>query len=396
MMKQRQSITCFTIHMLCLFGLASLRNLFESMIVEGFQPYNLLCHFATPSKLQNVQLTPRRSLASTSSIEDTSETYKDTPGSITITTSPMKVYIEDTDAYGIIYNSNYLRSFDRALHMTIDVAHGDDEGKKDGSNISPTVQNLRGQHEGWSIVSVGQQRFKASPVLGQDFVIQGELQRSEEIEEVWDMEMISLDGAIVYNTVKDLTIQVADNVLETSTKINGSTKQHAPLHSSLMKVPPFDLEAIQPNFVCKEDYFTIYRDEIDAHWQGHLPLRNVLNLFERSRTNALGGPEGLRRLQEDPENPVTVVVTGISDLTLVEEGVTLIPGQSVAVETAIVMKRRGMVIECHQTLKSTAGTCDARLAQGKVTLMLLNAKTRRPTTKLPEWVRELLQMIDIP
>lgn len=150
------------------------------------------------------------------------------------------------------------------------------------------------------------------------------------------------------------------------------------------------MNVIQPNFLTKGDCFTVYRDEIDAHWQGHLPLRNVLNLMERSRTNALGGPEGLRRLQQDKENGVVVVVTGVSDLTLVEEGVTLVPGRKLVVETAFVVKRRGMILECYQTLRTTSS--DARLAQGKVTLMLLDATTRRPTTKLPVWLRELLQI----
>ncbi len=289
---------------------------------------------------------------------------------VTFTTPPMRVYIEDTDAYGIIYNSNYLRSFDRALHMTTT--------KYNDNNRDSRSHPISGQHEGWSIVSVGQHRFGASPRLGQEFIIEGRLQQRNDNEEVWDMQLQSLDGSTIYNTVKNLKIQVADD-------------DDATVHSSLANIPPFDMAAIHPNIICKEDIFTVYRDAIDAHWQGHLPLRNVLNLFERSRTNALGGPEGLRRLQEDPDNPVVVVVTGISELTLVDEGMMLLPGQDVAVETAMVVKRKGMVLECYQTLRSTF--TNARLAQGKVNLMMLDAKSRRPTTKLPEWAREVLHIV---
>jgi hypothetical protein len=114
-------------------------------------------------------------------------------------------------------------------------------------------------------------------------------------------------------------------------------------------------------------------------------------LFERSRSNALGGPEALRRLEQDPIHPVIIVVTSITDLTLVDEGTFLLPGQVVAVETAMVVKRKGMVIECYQTLRSTSSP-SARLAQGKVSLMMLDAKSRRPTTKLPDWVKTLLQI----
>jgi acyl-CoA thioesterase FadM len=343
--------------------------------------------------------------ADTLSSSPSEQQEEETTSTISFTTPPMQVYIEDTDAYGIMYNSNYLRSFDRALHVT--TTQYNTTNKQRDANRSIRISE---QHEGWSIVSVGKQRFGASPRLGEDFVIEGTLQRMNEddSEEVWDMEMKSLDGKTVYNWVKDVTIQV----MEQQAKDNDDHDEHPSrptqaLHSSLEDISQFDMDSIKPNFMCKEDYFTVYRDEIDAHWQGHLPLRNVLNLFERSRTNALGGPDGLRRMQEDDENAVVVVVTGVSDLTLIDEGTMLIPGQVVAVETAMVVKRRGMVVECYQTLRSTPGSSDvgdsagkdkeadcstARLAQGKVTLMMLDAKTRRPTTKLPGWARELLQV----
>ena len=122
------------------------------------------------------------------------------------------------------------------------------------------------------------------------------------------------------------------------------------------------------------DCFTIYRDEIDAHWTGHLPLRNALNLFERARTNYFGGPDELRRLQQ--EDGIVAVVTGIENCSLIDDGGVCKPGQEVEVESYFVSKRRGMIIECWQTLKSEG----VRLAQGKVNLMLLDEKKRRPTT----------------
>lgn len=321
-------------------------------------------------------ITMHLSDSKTEFVLSTTESKDNTDITFTFTTPPMQVYIEDTDAYGIMYNSNYLRSFDRALHMTT-TKHKLSNSNSNDRNSASLSHPISGQHEGWSIVSVGNQRFAASPRLGEEFAIQGRLQQRDDNQELWDMQLQSLDGSIVYNTVKDLKIQVADD-------------DSVSLHSSLSDIPPFDMASLQPNFVGDQDLFTVYRDEIDAHWQGHLPLRNVLNLFERSRTNALGGPEGLRRLQEDPNNPIIVVVTGISELTLVDEGIVLVPGQVVAVETAMVVKRKGMVLECYQTLKSTLSS--ARLAQGKVSLMMLDAKSRRPTAKVPMWVKELLHI----
>jgi hypothetical protein len=62
-------------------------------------------------------------------------------------------------------------------------------------------------------------------------------------------------------------------------------------------------------------------------------------------------------------------------------------GQQVQVTTDYVVKRSGMILECQQT----AWVQGYRMAQGVVTLMALNAQTRRPTSKLPVWLQELLQ-----
>ena len=93
------------------------------------------------------------------------------------TTSPMQVFIEDTDAYGVMYNANYLRCYDRALHM---VTFGSDETE------------LLGAHDGWSIVSVGQQKFSSSPAMGGMFVIEGTRVEASSDSEIWDMAMKSL------------------------------------------------------------------------------------------------------------------------------------------------------------------------------------------------------------
>jgi acyl-CoA thioesterase FadM len=279
--------------------------------------------------------------------------------SISFETPPMRVYIEDTDAYGIMYNTNYLRSYDRALHLTTI-----------NRNLNTLVTS---QHEGWAIVSMGHQKFASSPALGGDFVVQATLKESADNWEIWDMQMTSPDGATLYNKVIDLQIAKPTS----NSKVNGNI-------FSLKHIEAFSFDDGLPKSV---DTFTIYRDEIDAHWTGHLPLRNVLNLFERARTNRFGGPDDLRRLQQ--EDGILVVVIGIGECSLIDEGVFCCPGQQVDVETASVVKRRGMIVECWQTLKS--GT--SRLAQGKVDLMMLDAKTRRPTSKLPTWAQEKLGLM---
>jgi acyl-CoA thioesterase FadM len=339
--------------------------------------------------------------ASTAAATATEEDSTAAMSTFTTTSPIMQVYIEDTDAYGIMYNSNYLRSYDRALHLTANA----DSTSKSTNTTTPnrsTPRSLRSQHEGWSIVSMGQQRFISPPALGGDFVVQATLQDHDHSDsdgdhhEVWDMAMTSPDGATVYNTVKNLQIAKPKT---TNPNNNGDDDGDVGNIFSLAHVEAFEVDnkndkempttSNSKSHLADTSTFTIYRDEIDAHWTGHLPLRNVLNLFERARTNFFGGPEDLRRLQDD--DGILAVVTGISDCSLIDEGILLMPGQQVTVETSLCnIKRRGMILECWQTLKS--GT--SRLAQGKVTLMMLDATKRRPTAKLPVWVQQKLGLAE--
>ncbi|KAL3934580.1 MAG: hypothetical protein SGBAC_009732 [Bacillariaceae sp.] len=261
-----------------------------------------------------------------------------------------QVYIEDTDAYGIMYNGNYLKFYDRALYS------------------QPDMHSVPSPEKEWSIISLEDQKFIGSPTLGSEFVILGTLKQApSEDSSVWDLKMTSLDGSQTFNSVSNLRVATPAK----------STDGRSTNFGELSKVPAFDAKGTQG----ETNYFTIFRDEMDAHLASQLPLRIVLNLFERARSNLLGGPLDLKRLQE--EHGIVVVVTKISDCTLIDEGHVLSPGQTGHVDTQSVIKRKGMIVECFQTLKSS---CGKRLAQGKVTLMMINKTTQRPTSRIPEWV----------
>lgn len=282
-----------------------------------------------------------------------------------------KVFIEDTDAYGIMYNGNYLRSYDRALHICTLPSLANN---KTGDEARVTTQ-----HESWSIVSMGYQKFVSSPLLGGDFVVEGNLKDSSNDLEVWDLKMTSPDGETVFNTVQDLKIARPTN----------SDRETTENKFSLEHIEPFSFDEEESAVTGTAYAFPVHRDEIDAHWTGHLPLRNVLNFFERARSSWFGGPDDLQRLQM--EEDIIVVVASIGDCSLIDDqGSTVYPGEFVSVETSYVVKRRGMVIDCYQTLKAENGS---RLAQGKVTLMLIKNSTRRPTSKLPDWVKERLGLV---
>jgi acyl-CoA thioesterase FadM len=296
---------------------------------------------------------PRNSLALSSAVTVGEETVGEETSSYDFCSPVMKVFIEDTDAYGIMYNGNYLRSYDRALYHSVE------------------AQSKIEDDDSWSIVSLGHQKFLASPALGAEFIIQGRSKQQESSTlRTWDLQMTSPDGATVFNIATDLKIAIPK---ETNTDNM----------FSLRLIEPFEVK--EAATITSLDEFVIHRDEIDAHWTGHIPLRNVLNLFERSRSNLLGGPDTLQRLKEN--DGILVVVTSVSDCSLIDENVSVHAGQKVVVETAYVIKRKGMIVECFQTLKSA---CGSRLAQGKITLMMISDARRRPTSKLPAWLKEKL------
>lgn len=374
----------------------------------------------------------------------------------TFITNPMKVYIEDTDAYGVLYNSNYLRCYDRALYI---------------SSITGCNSN-RMKSRDWSIASVKEMKFKGSPPLGGSYIIKGKMidNSSDGHSELWDMEMIEATdknedennlSKTVYNIAIGIRILHPENhdrnaLYNINPSIPFNVGNVFSQKTSSNKSSVVSVRKVTANNKKMIDKFMVFRDEFDQHLVSHLPLRNVLNLFERSRSNALGGPDELRRLQHD-EN-IIFVVTSIKDLQLFSYSVnadynrtdsgktdsldqvevhpsqventeelqqyssltnSIQAGQELIVETEYVVKKRGMIIECHHKMRipninptevikdgntveknkslvtmtdndsveSGNNYDDCRMyAQGIVTLMALDERSRRPTSKLPDWL----------
>lgn len=239
----------------------------------------------------------------------------------TFTSPVMKVYIEDTDAYGVMYNANYLRSYERAL-----------------AAIIPDPD--------WSVIHLTNQKFKSSPLLGGRFVVRG-VQHDDD-KDSWDLIMQCPDTDVIYNTA---TVTVGSIGCD-------------------------DTDVVSVQNSISTHYDTLHRDEFDPHHPNHLPLRSVLNLCERARSNYKGGPNALRKLQENDN--ILVVVTGIKDCYSLKHD--SYPGQSVRVETEFVPKR--LACDCRHFLLDSEGQLMAKVI---VTLISLNATTKRPTYKEGLW-----------
>ena len=100
----------------------------------------------------------------------------------------------------------------------------------------------------------------------------------------------------------------------------------------------------------------------------------------------------LRQMQSNDE--IVAVVTGIRSCSLfggeddpnsAAAETSVAPGDSIVCEMICVPRRNGRVLECYQSLGTHKG--NRILAAGRVTLMLLNATTRKPIRgDLPSWL----------
>ena len=293
-------------------------------------------------------------------------------------TSPkFRVYIEDTDAYGVIYNSNYIRQYERAF-----------------THVPSDDSTERKQ---WVMIAITNQKFRSSPTLGSEYIVTGKLVESlADNKEVWQMEMTSVptddDGnadVVVYNSA---TVTFAS--------------------TPLAYISPLEEQMISSSEMYHKQSFSCYPDEFDIHSQAtdsgaqtqqyayHIPIRSASNFFERHRTTYLGGPDKLRKLQE--EDGILFVVTALDDGEIFLDALdsTNHVGKDVIVETKFVVKRRGMVTECHHRLYMNMDADEAEdnavksktlLAKATMTMMTLDKRTYRPTSKLPEWLMILIK-----
>mmetsp|Transcript_16786 Transcript_16786/g.24469 ORF Transcript_16786/g.24469 Transcript_16786/m.24469 type:complete len:158 (+) Transcript_16786:3-476(+) len=139
--------------------------------------------------------------------------------------------------------------------------------------------------------------------------------------------------------------------------------------------------------------FSLNRDEFDAHMPGSITVHTALKLFERSRSNYLGGPDKLRQMQE--EDGLLWVVTSVDDMQIYSHKKKLKPGQSVNVKSTFETKRRGMIIECRQRIETPENVGYEKggtlIAEGVISLCAIDRKRGRPMSKVPDHVRAIIE-----
>jgi acyl-CoA thioesterase FadM len=377
-------------------------------------------------------------------------------------TSPkFRIYIEDTDAYGVMYNSNYLRSYERALSHV----------PRQNNLQQPPDRNRR-----TVLTSITNQKFRSSPALGEEYIIRGELIRVQQKsasnvtrsgnhedeenddgndgleEEIWKLEMVSMsktrndtsidtssssssssstdnnnenDWTVIHNsatvtlirsdaayssstacsstsTMFEKTVIITNSTTEIITmQLSNNNDNERKQHKRNNSDNNSGVKMLEYRFIPYHDELEVYNNNIiimntnnnnnNNNNNGYyynayhhiIPLRTAMNYFERSRTTHLGGPDMLRKLQD--EDDLLWVVTNVQDGALFMDSLVLLndsgndnnnnnvdeyyganipeefrmkdfhslhptPGREVIVQTSYIPKRRGMVIECNHRL----------------------------------------------
>eukprot|EP00557_Chaetoceros_sp_GSL56_P000890 CAMPEP_0176500804 /NCGR_PEP_ID=MMETSP0200_2-20121128/13792_1 /TAXON_ID=947934 /ORGANISM="Chaetoceros sp., Strain GSL56" /LENGTH=396 /DNA_ID=CAMNT_0017899587 /DNA_START=260 /DNA_END=1447 /DNA_ORIENTATION=- len=354
--------------------------------------------------------------------------------SLSFISDPMQVYIEDTDAYGVMYNSNYIRAFERAMFdfaqklTAYSTASSQEKQVPLQLQVAGTNSLLFDPTHDFYVTKVTAQKFKSSPVLGSSFVIHAKQfiidnldarqQSGDQQVESWSVEMIKYNSDTCQDGVSLLVEgepqqqqkqqqqqkkQVFNTAIVTIAARSNSNYARVPQPSYVSVSSSSSSSLLLTNnndnnnsknekknhdknekTVQRSDVFTIHRDEFDVHLpNGTIPIRTALNLFERQRSNWLGGPHVLKQMMK--EYNLQWVVTSIDDLEIFttcsnsrtthqgQNGV--LPGMKVEVRSSIQVKRRGMILEFHQDVILGQHV----LASGVVTICAIDAQKGRPT-----------------
>jgi hypothetical protein len=296
-------------------------------------------------------------------------------------------------------------------------------------------------------------KFKSSPVLGSSYVIRARLLNIAkkqcsliQQEESWIVDMVKYspsyckDGldpflSLSNNNSNDSIgdgvpppVKEQPQVYNTAIVTIASRRTNANHHCA--HAPPTSgltsrfsttvLTNNNCNIIQRCDVFTIHRDEFDIHLPNAIPMRTVLNLFERQRSNWLGGPHVLKQMLT--EYNLQWVVTSIDDLEIHtatsyysqndessnhKTNVWVKPGMEVEVRSSIQVKRRGMILEFQQQVVQSSGRRteddngdgvrnvlppEVVLAQGVVTICAIDGKKGRPTRDIPPEVKRILSI----
>lgn len=257
-----------------------------------------------------------------------------------------KVFIEDTDAYGVVYHANYLRFFERAA----------------------TAECLGCGCIG--LVSVDAMRYSTAAVLGDECTV--ECTPTSGDSSSCSAALIRTSDARELCSASGLRLAHLGHGFEATEK---DARLEAELIPDVCNAPLLDPSG---------DSLRLHYDE--ASCAGSLSLHAAARYFERHRTTFLGGPT---RLAELAAAGVNVVVARIKGLRLLPAAHEIAAGTPLELRCRLSLKARNTQVVFEQWLLD--GNTLKPLARGDVVCLCISAESQK-IIAVPQFLLHELQI----
>ena len=259
---------------------------------------------------------------------------------------PVRVYIEDTDAYQVVYHGNYLRFFERAAAATI-------------SGTTQVGKLLRSDGLGFGLLSASGLKYSTPAVLGDACHVDLKPHEATEADGI-----VSCAAALIRNrdgevlcTASDLRLGWVGAVSAIAACADEPLGEYPAACESPELLEPLSLQLDECSPV------------------GTLGMHAAVRYFERHRTHYLGGPENLAAMAD---TGVNVVVARINGLRLLPEAHRTRAGAPLVLRCRVTLKARQVLFE--QWLLRKEDAADGMLtpvARADVTCLCVDAAAGR-------------------
>lgn len=278
------------------------------------------------------------------------------------------VYIEDTDAFGVVFYANYLRFYERVVADFLGLPECEAAFVDSGLL--------------YGIESLGNMKFNAAACLGDELEVccsaQG-LDRGGRLS----------FGASVVRAADGTKLNSIDVQVGFRDRVTGLPAERWPLATPTALAEARDAPAkrVAPpaGSAAFSAQYRLQADELGGH--GGLTMHGALRFFERQRSALLGGPSALAELQAAG---VQVVVARITRASLTASAGTASMGAPIESRCGLELKARGTKVVFDQWL--LRGATDEPLAHAEVVCLCVDV-SRGGLVPVPEGIRERIESL---
>lgn len=260
----------------------------------------------------------------------------------------MKVYIEDTDAYGVVYYANYFRFTDRAAQEAFECATEQGRGWFEGASAS--FREL-------SLVSISNVKYARGAVLGDEVIVRTTIMDADAHHVRLMQDVIDQHGGLYLSA--QTTYARPDGARAATTGIGAAQASTAPSWSTTRVM--------------------VYRDEQSGGVGGGCSHVDVMRFFERGRSDAIGGSAALAELKS--KHNVIAVVSRLDAVFPMKIFADITRAHACEVRSTVTLKRRNIQVVFHQELYDVAS--GERVAAANITCTCLDAANMKPISCPP-------------